>query len=169
MATATATTTATETKADPKAKTKVEAVPHPKLLALVKQYDESIEQAESYFVDMCEMIQKEQIDRATTVATLMKARGITFETAQSQYSRMKGILNNQETLQELKDGKITLRVAREKTTKKQSNPKNAKPEAKEARYNTALKTLVACVKENGFDLKSALVSFEAELKAAGVK
>jgi hypothetical protein len=125
---------------------------------------------------MIELIQTEKIPRADVVQTLMKARKITFETAQSQYSRMKGIWQDPKVLQQLKAGEITLKVARESTKKTQANPAagnasegGASKETKEARYERARKAHVAAVKECGFDLRSAMLSFEADLKGAGIK
>lgn len=169
--------------AKPQAKTAPEAKVHPVLASLIQSYDTTVEKAESYYIEIIETIQKEKISRADVVATLMKARGITFETAQSQYSRMKGVWQNPEVLAQLKSGEITLKVAREKTSKKQTNPassavstgtpgeatKKSEQESKEMRYDRCRKAHVAAVKECGFDLKSALMSFEADLKAAGIK
>jgi hypothetical protein len=176
-----ATGTATSPKPAPDAKTKNAPEPkvHAKLLNAIQKYDEHVQEAESYYVEMIELIQTEKIPRADVVQTLMKARGITFETAQSQYSRMKGIWQDPKILEQLKNGEITLKVARDSTKKSQSNPASgnataqgaggASKETKEARYERARKAHVAAVKECGFDLRSALVSFEADLKTAGIK
>lgn len=128
---------------------------------------------------MIETVLTEKISRADVVATLMKARKVTYETAQSQYSRMKNIWSNPDILAQLKAGEITLKVAREATTKKQADPAGANAtapaggktsnETKEARFERAKKAHVASVKECGFDLKSSMLSFEADLKAAGIK
>lgn len=155
--------------AKPGAKPKAEAVPNEQLVQLLSKYDEHVEEAQSYYVQFCRFVQKNQVGRAEVVASIMRARSCTFETASSQYSRMKNILNNEEVLKELEDGKITLKVAREKTTKKQENPKNAKPEAKQERFDKAQTALVQAVKELGYDLKSAIMSYEAALKSAGIK
>lgn len=146
-----------------------EPVVHEGLVKIITNYDEHVEQAETYYVEMIEFIQGKQLSRADVVATLMRARGIGYETAQTQYSKMKGILNNKEILAELKAGKITLRVARERTTKKQENPKSSKPEAKEAKYSNALKGLAAAAKECGFDFDSVMLSVKAELHSVGIK
>ena len=151
------------------AKPKVEAVANVELVSLFEKYDLTIGQAESFFIELVEFIQSNQLDRATVIASMMRARKITFESAQSQYSRMKALLNNEEVLQELRDGKITLKVAREKTVKKQENPKSAKPEAKEKKFSDAMKAFVAAAKEGGYAIKEILLSVEAELKSAGIK
>lgn len=149
---------------------------HPKLLNAIQKYDEHVQEAETYYVEMIELIQTEKISRGDVVQTLMKARKITFETAQSQYSRMKGIWQDPTILAKLKAGEITLKVARESTTKKQAGAAataasgaEASKETKEARYERSKKAHVAAVKECGFDLRSALVSFEADLKSASIK
>jgi hypothetical protein len=154
---------------------------HPKLLEAVQGYDKHVQEAETYYVQMIELVLEHKINRADVVATLMRARGITFETAQSQYSRMKNLWSDPTILQKLKNGEITLKVAREATTKKQANPASGgtttagtdggktSAETKEARYERARKAHTQAVKECGFDLKSAMMSFEADLKQAGVK
>jgi DNA-binding transcriptional regulator YhcF (GntR family) len=148
---------------------KPEPVANEELVQLLTKYDENVEAAEASFIDFVEFIQKNQVPRPVVVASFMKARKVTFETAESQYSRMKKLLNNQEVLDELKAGKITLKVAREKTKTSQKNPASAKPEAKEQKYNNALKAFVAAAKEGGYSLKTVLMGVEAELKSAGVK
>lgn len=150
-------------------KVKSEPVANEQLVAILEQYDLKVEQAESFFIEFVEFIQENQLERGVVVASMMKARSITFESAQSQYSRMKKLLNNEEVLQELKDGKITLKVAREKTTTAQANPASAKPEAKEAKYSSTLKAFVNAAKESGLGRREILVGVEAELKAASVE
>lgn len=164
-----------ESTAKPGAKTKVsaksaaEAAPNEELVSLFESYDEKVAEAEKTFVELVELIQEKQLDRATVVASMMRARGINYESAQSQYSRMKKIFNNEEVLQELKDGKITLKVARERTKDTQKNPKSAKPEAKEQKYQSTLKAFISAAKESGFARKEIMVGVEAELKSAGIK
>lgn len=154
---------------------------HDKLLVAVQGYDQHIQEAESYYVQMIELVLTEKISRADVVATLMRARGITFETAQSQYSRMKKMWEKPEILDQLKKGEITLKVAREATKSTQTGAKaggqgdgsagtgSKTQETKEARYDRVRKAHVAAVKECGFEKKSAMLSFEADLNAAGVK
>ena len=153
----------------PGAKPKAEPTPNPQLVSIIEKYDVKVNEAESFFVEMVEFIQTNQLDRNTVVASLMIARGVTFETAQSQYSRMKKILNDETVLAELKEGKITLKVARERTTQPQKNPKSSAPEAKEAKYNNSLKAFVAAAKESGFTLREIMIGVEADLKSAGIK
>lgn len=155
--------------AKPGVKPKAEAKPNEALVAIFEKYDEVVSQAESYFVELVEYIQKNEIDRNTVVASMMKARQITYEAAQSQYSRMKKIFNDENVLQELRDGKITLKAARERTVTKQKNPASADPAKKEARYTNSLKAFVAAAKESGFSLREILLGVEAELKSASIK
>ena len=170
-------------KPQSEAKTKPEAKVHPALETKIKAYDSACQQAETYYIEIVEIIQSEKISRADVVQTLMRARGITFETAQSQYSRMKNIWQNETVLQELKQGIITLAVARQRTTKPQAGTEAAKAaagtgktggdatktaETKELRYERTLKAFIASCKECGFDKKSVLTSVDANLKAAGI-
>lgn len=161
--------------AKPGAKTKVKTVskedakPNEELVALFESYDEHVAKAEGKFVELVELIHEKQLDRNTVVVSMMVARGINYETAQTQYSRYKKIFNNEEVLQELKEGKITMKIARERTKDKQKNPKSSKPAAKEARYTNTLKAFVAAAKESGLARREIMVGVEAELKAAQIK
>lgn len=185
-ATATAPTTAAAspkptTDGGAKTKAQPEAKVHDELLVKMKAYDEATQKAESYYIEIIKIIQLQKISRADVVATMMRARSITFEAAQSQYSRMKGVWQNPEVLGQLERGEITLRMAREKTTKKQAATEQkaagtantpgsgGEKESKESRYDRVRKAHVAAVKECGFDKKSAMLSFEADLNAAGIK
>lgn len=152
-----------------KAKAKPEPVANVQLVKIFEKYDESLTTTEGYFIELIEFITKNEVDRATVVISMMKARDITYESAQSQYSRLKGYLNNEEVLKGLKDGTMTLKVAREKTKKTQVNPASAKPEAKEQKFNSTLKAFSAAAKESGHALKEIMVTCEAELKSAGIK
>lgn len=151
------------------AKVKVEAKADEELVALFEGYDENVAAAEKSFIELLEHIQEKQLDRATVVASIMKARGCNFETAQQHYARMKKIYNNEEVLADLKAGKITMKVAREKVTNKQKHPKSAKPEQKEAKFTNTLKNFVAAAKESGFSRAEIMVTVEAELKSASIK
>lgn len=148
---------------------KAEATASGPLVKLFEKYDSAVNVAETYFVELVEFIQEKQLDRATVVASMMKARRCSYENAQSQYSRMKKIYNNEEVLADLKAGKINLKMAREKTKTTQANPKSSKPEAKEAKYTNTLKSFIAAAKESGLPRREILVGVEAELKAAGIK
>jgi hypothetical protein len=160
---------ATEVNTAPKTKTKVEPVVDEGLVSAFVIYDEQVASAEKAFIELVEYIQEHQLDRATVIVSMMKARGISYESAQAKYGTLKKIFNNEEVLQELKDGKITLKVAREKTKSTQKNPASAKPEAKEARYTSTLKAFIASAKESGFSLREIMVGVEAELRSAGIK
>lgn len=152
-----------------KTKASADAKPNEELIGLFESYDEFVAAAEKSFVEMVEFIQENQIDRATVIASMMKARSLSFEAAQTAYSSMKKIFNNEEVLQELKDGKITMKIARQKTKSTQKNPASAKPEAKEQKYTNTMKHFVAAAKETGFTRAEILVSVTAELKSAGIK
>ena len=151
------------------AKAKAEAAPNIECVALFEAYDEAVSTAEKTFIELIELIQEKQLDRATVIASMMKARGISYESAQTEYSKMKKIFNNEEVLEELKAGKITMKVARAKTKTTQKNPKAAKPEAKEQKYQSTLKAFVAAAKESGFTRREIMVGVEAELKSAEIK
>lgn len=150
-------------------KAKAEAAPNTECVALFEAYDEAVATAEKTFIELVELIQEKQLDRATVIASMMKARGLSYESAQTEYSKMKKIFNNEEVLEELKAGKITMKVARAKTKSTQKNPKAAKPEAKEQKFNSTLKSFVSACKESGFTRREILTTIEAELKSAEIK
>ena len=158
---------AVEVKPGVKQKPKPEA--NPTLVAIYSEYNTTVEKAESLFVKFARAVSDGQYDRGTVVASIQKARNCTYETADQQYSRIKKLLNDEETLKALEAGEITLRVAREKTKTPQKNPASSKPEAKEAKYNNTLKAFCSAAKESGYTLKEILMGVEAELKSAGIK
>lgn len=158
-----------ESKVGAAPKTGASAEVSPELVVCIEAYDNNVEKAEQSFIEMVRYIQQNEIPKATVVVSLMKARNITFETAQTHYSKMKKLLNDEAVLKELEEGKITMKVAREKTTKPQKNPASAKPENKEAKYTNSLKTFVGAAKESGFSVREIMVSVEAELRSAGIK
>lgn len=152
-----------------KVKTDPNAKPNEELVSLFESYDEYVAKAEAKFVELVELIQEKQLDRNTVVVSMMQARGINYESANSQYSRMSKIFNNEEVLEELKAGKITMKIARERTKTPQKNPAATKPAAKEARYTNTLKAFVAAAKESGLARREIMIGVEAELKAAQIK
>lgn len=149
---------------------KVEPKELPELIVAIEEYDSAVSVAEEKFIALVEYIQENQVDKASVIGSLMKARGITYESAQTEFSKMKKIFNNEEVLADLKAGKITMKVAREKVkgeTKK--NPDKAKADNKEAKFTNTLKAFTSAAKESGFSLKEIIVSVTAQLSAAGIK
>ena len=152
-----------------KTKVKVEATVNSTLVTYFQTYYENVAKSESSLITLAEYVQKNSLDRATVVISLMKARNITYETAAQQYSKLKRILNNEEVLKGLKDGKLTMKEAQSAVTTKQKNPASASQESKEAKYNNTLKAFATAAKETGHNLKEIMVGVEAELKSAGIK
>lgn len=155
-------------------KTKVEK-PQPTVNVQLREafvnYDSAMAEAERFYVEIIELIQGSNISKADVIATIMDARKIAYETAAGHFTKMKNIWTSPEILQKLKAGEITLKMARDATTKKSTTKKaatSATTETKEARYDKVRKSLVASAKELGFDRKSVLLTVEADLKAAGV-
>lgn len=165
-----ATSAETKTKEDSKSKEKVVVKANAKLVALFRQYDDAAKEHSSSLVRVAEFVQSNSITRAEVVVSMMEARGIEKVSADSQYSRIKKILTDPKILQELKDGTLTLKEARAKSTKKQENPNKEKQrENLEKRFNRVLTELAAIAKEGGFDLRSTVNSVSATLKKAGIK
>lgn len=150
-------------------KAKAEAKPNPEVVELISTFDSDVKKAEESFIALVAFIQENEVDRATVIASMMQARGISYESAQKEYGKMKKIFNNETVLEELKSGAISLKVAKEKVKTPQKNPASAKPEAKEAKFTNTLKNFVAAAKESGFARKEIMVTVEAELKTAGIK
>lgn len=166
-------TTDTDTGAAPEKapKTKPEVKSNPELAALITNYDSAAEQAQSFYVEMIDFIKKNNLSRAVVVKTLVEARKVEVTTATSQASRIFNIVKDDETFQALKNGEITLRAAREQTTKKRESSdkgKNDGPttqEGKEKAMDAALQIFAKAAKATGMDLKSIVASVKATLQA----
>ena len=152
-----------------KVKVKVEATVNTTLVIHFQTYYENVAKSESSLITLAEYVQNNSLDRATVVISLMKARNLTYETAAKHYGKLKRILNNEEVLKSLKDGKLTMKEAQSAVTTKQKNPASATAESKEAKYNNTLKAFATAAKETGHSLREIMVGVEAELKSAGIK
>ena len=153
-----------------KAAEKPPVVANTKLVEALRTFDRSKDETKSYLIDVATIVQEEQLTRAEVVASMIEARGVSKGTAESQYSRMKKIFTDGETLEALRSGEIDLKTAREKSVKKQENPSAAKKEENcEKRYTASLGKLLECVKEMGTDLASFLASVKASAKKAGIR
>jgi hypothetical protein len=161
----------TETKS--KTKEKVAPVPHPLLVEKIQGYYTAKEAAQTYLIEMGDLISKEKISRGSVIASMMEARDITKETAESQYSRIIGILSKPKVLEDLKAGVITLAEARQKGVRneKQSTTKKAKNDAasKQTKFDSALKNLAEASKAIGYSKQDVLRAVDAQLKSIGVK
>lgn len=145
-------------------------VANTKLVEALRTFDRSKDETKSYLIDVATIVQEEQLTRAEVVASMIEARGVSKATAESQYSRMKKIFTDGETLEALRSGEIDLKTAREKSVKKQENPSATKKEENlEKRYAGALTKLLEAVKEMGTDLASFLASVKASAKKAGIR
>lgn len=159
--------------------------PHAALQELIKNYDEVKEKATSYMCDQAELIAKENIGRPVIIKTLMVARGVTLETAQSTASRMITLSKSPEKIAGLRDGSLTIREtvygrAKPGTTEAATGgaeggqpgtatTKKTDTEKKEDKYNRLLKEFTESAKASGFDLKSIIAGVTASLKDAGIK
>lgn len=156
--------------ASAKAKAEVSAVANPRLVAAIKQLSASMIQTQSYLVDVATICQEEQLTKAEVILSLMEARGIKKETAESQYSRMRAILVDPDALEELRDGEADLKTIRDRTKKPQQNPSAKRQEEnREKRYSKAISGIVAYAKESGTDRTTILNGVKSALKKAGVK
>lgn len=161
-------------KSSSAASAKSEATSHvvanTRLVAAIKLLEESKKQTQTYLVEVATIVQEEQLTRAEVVASLMEAKGIEKSSAESQYSRMKKLLNDPDLLEELKEGDIDLKTAREKSTTKQKNPSaKKKAESIEKRFAKALTTIVQCAKEGGMDRETVMNTVKTALKKNGIK
>lgn len=162
--------TSTKTSADAKEKEVSKITANPKLVAALQGHDEAKGQVKSYLIEMATICQEEQLSKEEVIASIMEGRGIDRKLAGEQYSRMKGILNSPETLQELKDGVIDLQTARAKTKKSQENksPKKAQENAEKVITRSISAILTKC-KEAGISLVDIITTIKQAAKKAGLK
>jgi hypothetical protein len=159
-------------KATAKAEASANVTSNPRLVAAFKAYESSKLETQSYLVKVAEICQSEQLTKNEVVASMMEARGIEKSSAESQYSRMKGILTDPDLLEALRSGEIDLKTAKEKGKVRgaQKNPNAAKKkENLDKRMTKAVSQIVACAKEGGMDKASVLNQIGSALKKNGIK
>lgn len=161
----TASGTATGVDAKAKTKEKVEVVVHPALLELVKKHDAAATQAASFLVEMGELVERDHISNPVLIKTLIEARGITPESAKSQASRLRRLLEHKESFEALKRGEVTVRAAVKSA--QASRVPTAKSAAK--KLDSALSSFVTAAKATGQDKKTLLATVEAALDKAAIK
>lgn len=143
---------------------------NPRLVEAIKSYSASLAQTQSYLVTMATIVQEEQLTKNEVVASLMEARGIQKNTAESQFSRIKGILMDPKILEKVKSGEMDLQTARNATKKTQTNPsKDKKGENAQKRFAKAISTMMAAAKETAMDLQSILTAVKLAAKKNGIK
>lgn len=162
------------TKAEAKAKeakAAAAAVANPKVVAAIRAEDEARSNAASKLAHLLQVVQDTEVTRPELVASYLEAKpNCSPATAQSQASRIMGLLKDPEVASKLISGEITLKTAREATTKKQENPNEAKAkENKQKRLATALAQVVAAAKELGIDRTSLKAMLTEAAKKAGIK
>lgn len=156
-------------KASAATEEKQAAVANPRLVAAIRVSDDAAGAYKSSLITIATICQEEQLTKGEVVASMMEARGCTKQTAESQYSRVQGLLKNPEVLEQLKNGEIDLKTARVATTKKQTNPSpEKKKESIEKRISKSLQNLVIACKEGGMDRASILVAVKSACKKAGI-
>lgn len=156
-------------KASSSTKEITKVVANPRLVAAIKAADQAEMQHKSCLVTIATISQEEQLTRAEVVASLIEARGIEKTTAESQYSRMKGLLSDPKIMEGLRSGEITLKAARQATKKEQKAPSpEKKKENIEKRFSGAITSLITAAKEGGMDRTSVLNSVKSACKKAGV-
>lgn len=158
---ASATGTATGTKV----KTKVEATVNTQLLELFKKHDAAAEKAASHLIDICEFVAKENISNASLIKTIMEARGSSEKSAASQASRVRSLLKNQDQLDKLRKGEVTVRAAiagSQKARIPTAYDKNKK-------FEDSLKVLTSAAKATGQDKASLMRAVDASFSAADIK
>lgn len=155
-------------KANAAAASKVTA--NARLVAAIRASDDALNKARSVLVVMAEICQSEDLTRPEVVASIMEARGVEKSTAESQYSRMKKLMTDPATLAALKDGSMSLTMARAASKKAQKSPSPEKKKANaEKKFAKALSTIVETAKETGMDYVSVLKAIKSALKKAGLK
>lgn len=156
-------------KAKSSSKEQANVVANPRLVAAIKSGDDAAMQYKSCLITIATIAQEEQLTKAEIVASIIEARGVEKITAESQYSRMKGIMSDPKVLEGLRNGEIDLKTARMQTVKKQENPSPEKKKKNiEKRFSTAITSLVNTAKEGGMDKASVLLSVKSACKKAGI-
>jgi DNA-binding phage protein len=159
----TGTATATGTKKTTKEKPVVEV--HQGLLVLLQKESAAAEQAASYLIQICELVERDHISNAAGIKTIMAARGTSEVSAKSQMSRIRSLLKDQDSLQALKDGNVTVRAA----VKSAQSRRAATPSSKAKAFDAALNRFVEAAKALGQDKASILTTVEAALSKANIK
>lgn len=153
---------AAEAKTEKKVKPEVKV--DPGLSKIIANYDESVEKAVSHQVEMIDYIRKNNISRAVLVKTLVEVRKIEVVSATSEASRIMKLAKDDQIFEQLKNGEITLKAARNATKKPQAK-KEVPQEPKEKIYEKALIAFAEAAKAVGLPLKDILESVKATLKA----
>lgn len=156
-------------KASSKAKATSKVVANVRLVEAIRASDQAMKTAQSLLVTVAEIVQSEDLTRNEVVASIMEARGVEETTAQSQYSRMKALLNDPETLQELKDGVITLKAAREKTKGTKTVSPKKKKENAEKKLIKGIGMAISAALESGWDWSTFLNTTKSAAKKAGLR
>jgi hypothetical protein len=157
------------------------------LVTLLQTYDELKNKTISVYVDMAELVAKENISRPIVLKSIMEARGTSYESAQSMASRVMSLAKDPDTIGKLRRGEVTTSEVFYKRAPGgskvgsspggQTDPANVgggakgekQPETKEKKYARILGEFVEVAKASGYDRKSILMGVEASLKNAGIK
>lgn len=159
----TGTGTGTEEKTDTKTKAKVEV--HTGLQAIMKKHDAATEQAATFLVEMCELIERDHISNPVLIKTIMETRGVVESSAKSQASRMRALLKDKDSFDALKRGEATVRAAvKGAQARRPANPAN-----NQKKLDKAINELCTTGKAMGQDKKTLLTTVEAALDKAGIK
>lgn len=146
-------------------KEKPEVKVHEGIAELLKQHDSAAEQAASYLVQICELVERENISNPVLIKTIMEARGTSESSAKGQASRIRALLKDKESFQALKDGNVTVRAA-VKNAQSRRTPTAAN---KQKAFDGALNKFTEAAKALGQDKDTILTTVEAALDKAGIK
>jgi hypothetical protein len=147
---------------------------HPGLVKLLKGIEEAKQRATSYLIDAATLVQKEQLSKEEVIASIMEARDCDRKYAGEQYSRLRQYLNKPEILEDLREGRITLKEAKVKV-KGDKGSRTRKPSPKEIQQNaaktitTSITRMLNAAKNAGIDLQSLLSTVKEAAKKAGIK
>lgn len=153
-------------KTSAKAQDKPEVAVNVALFDLIQKEKAAQEKAASYTIEIAEFVQRENLSNAVVIKTLMEARGMTQASAASQCSRIRALLNNQEQMEKLKAGDVTVRAAVKRSQKAQisGGSKN-----KDKQFDRSLKNFVSAAKAYGQPKSSIMLTVETALDEAKIK
>lgn len=150
----------------------VKVTANPRLVSLLRSYDDHKSKAQSYLIEAAALAQKEQLTKEEIIASIMEARDLNRKTAGEQFSRMKPYLLKPEVLEDLRGGKITLKEARLKVAgdkKKKVLSTSQVQKNAEATILTSITRMLKSAKEAGISLTDLISTLKEAAKKAGVK
>jgi hypothetical protein len=159
-----------ETESDTKAETKI--IVDKGLATLVKDWDKADKVQGSYWVKIAEYVSDNDISRAMLKKALMDLRGMAELTANNEVSKIFKLKDAPEVLEQLVNGDITIKQAKEAVTKKQEGTDDAETKVKKGLHRLASVAIQEVEAEQGEFVQMAKTAYRetlAKLQAKAAK